>query len=139
MSDTKQLLERAAATVPSARFDADDVRDRTDRRRRSARIRAGVVAIAMTVVAGVAAVSIVGARSSSSISGGDALGSGLPAASRAPLVAIGGEYYMRHVLLVAPCDGACGENDLGLDATYWWSPSDDSGRIDVAAKDGYGI
>jgi hypothetical protein len=57
----------------------------------------------------------------------------------APLVADAGESYVRHVLLVAPCGDGCTENDVALDVTYRWSPSDDSGRIDVASHVAYGI
>jgi hypothetical protein len=69
----------------------------------------------------------------------------LPPATTAVPVAGPGRYHYRAVLLVSDgCtwldQGTCGSEDRAmLDATYWWSPDDSSGRIDVTQAVAYGI
>jgi len=140
MPDTKQLLERTARRAPNPRYEPETIRDRAGRRRRTERARATALALALTVVVGVAAFAVLADGPAASVASGDAIGSGsLPAASIPPIVAADGEYYVHHVLLVAPCGDACTDNDVALDATYRWSPSDDSGRIDVESRIAFGI
>ena len=140
MADTKRLLERAASSAPGVHYDLDDIRDRSTRRRRDGRRRASAVALILTVLVGAAVFSVARRPAGTGItSGPTGRGGSLPAATTAPLVAGDGEYYYRAVLLVAVCEEACGEDDVALDATTWWSPSDDSGRVAVDAAAAYGI
>lgn len=141
MTDTKQLLERAGRIPSAPAFDLETLRQRRDRRARSERIRAGAVGLGLVaaVVVGVIATLAPHERGRSDAV---ALGDALPAAREEPLVAGPGEYYHRAILIGQRCVGAsevCVGNDVGLDATYWWSPADDSGRIAVDDAHAYGI
>lgn len=136
MPDTKHLLERAGRSAPDVSFGLDDVRRRGERRHRDQRIRAGVVGLTLAVVA--AALGFIAFRPAAdretTLGAGPTFDAVLPPATTAALVAGPGESYYRAVLLVSKAgDGA------RLDATYWWSPDDDSGRIDVTQAVAYGI
>jgi len=136
MSETKQLLDRAGRSAPSAGFEIDDLRERQRRRDRRQRVGAGTVALALTLLAAVSALSIARGPGSSSTTAADGDAEALPAASVAPLVAGDGEWYYRAILLSLDAGSS---SPSSLDATYWWSPSDDSGRIAVTATENYGI
>ena len=140
MADTKQLLERAGRAGPAPAFDLETVRRRRDRHARSERVRAAAVGLAL-VAAVVSVVAVLSPRERSH-SDAVALGDALPAATEAPLVAGPGEHYYRAILIAQNCVGdtdKCGGNDVRLDATFWWSPNDDSGRIAVDDARAYGI
>jgi hypothetical protein len=142
MTDTKQLLDRAARSAAAPAFDLDDLVRRKGHRARAERIRAGAAGLILALIAiavGFTALRPEGAPNAAA-DGAVVLDESLPPATRSPLVAGRGEYYYRAVLLVddgchlpVPQDGTC------LDATYWWSPSDDSGRVAVDQARGYGI
>jgi hypothetical protein len=137
MSETKQLLERASRSAPDVAFGLEDVRRRGERRHRDQRIRAGAVGLTLAVVA--AALGFIAfhpaADRQTTLGEGPTIDAVLPPATTAALVAGPGESYYRSVLLVSNFH----EDDTRLDATYWWSPGDDSGRIDVTQADAYGI
>jgi hypothetical protein len=145
MTETKSLLERASRSVPDAPFGLDDVRHRGARRHRVQRIRAGVVGLTLAVVATFVAFAALQGADPRSVNGPYAsTGASLPPATRLPLVAEPGQHYYRAVLLARlPCAGQviaeCSEPGTRLDATYWWSPADDSGRIAVDEAMAYGI
>lgn len=147
MTDTKHLLERASRSAPDVPFGMDDLRHRAYRQDRSRRLRAGVVGLTLAVIATVLGfVAFRPADSPSTRPGaGPESDAVLPPAPTAALVAGPGEYHYRAVLLVSdPCtwlvEGTCGPEDRTLlDATYWWSPDDGSGRIDVTQAVAYGI
>jgi hypothetical protein len=145
MTDTKHLLERASRSAPPVPFDLDDVRRRGERRDRTQRVRAGVVGVTLAVIATIVAFAALQGTAPRSVESPYASsGATLPPATRLPLVAAPGQQYYRAVLLArAPCAGQvvaeCAEAGTRLDATYWWSPDDDSGRIAVDEAKAYGI
>jgi len=144
MPETKDLLERASRFAPDVPFGLDDVRRRGERRHRAQRIRAGVVGLTLAVVAATLAFSALQGGAGSVDSPYASTGATLPPATRSPLVAEPGQLYYGAVLFVrAGCPGElveeCSEGDVRLDATYWWSPEDDSGRIAVDDAQAYGI
>jgi hypothetical protein len=140
------MLRHAERSAPPPSFDLPALDRR--RRRRDVRRRLGTVAvgIGLTVVIAASAITLIrddraaisGATGSTSPEE-EAL---LPPATDVPLVAAEGQYYYRAVLLAYHCTDSgtvCGGNDVSLDATFWWSPSDDSGRIAVDAREMYGL
>lgn len=138
MTDTKRLLERAGHRAPAPGFDLETLRRRRDRRAGSERIRAAIVGLAL--VSAVVAIVAVLPRTERGRSDEVALGAALRPATDEPLVAGPGEYYHRAVLLGQHCvDTPDPCEDVRLDATYWWSPADDSGRIAVDDAYAYGI
>ena len=145
MSDTKQLLERASRSAPDARFGLDEFRRLRERRDRVRRIRAGAVGLTLAVVAAtVAFTALQGGKARDDDSSYASTGATLPPATRSPLVAAPGELYYRTVLFVrAGCQAElvkeCSEGGVRLDATSWWSPVDDSGRIAVDDAQAFGI
>jgi hypothetical protein len=145
MPDTKHLLERASRSAPDAPFGLDELRRRGDRHERGQRIRAGAVGLTLAVVAAtVAFTALRGGEARDVDSPYASTGATLPPATRSPLVAAPGQLYYGAVLLVrAGCAGElvdeCSEGGVRLDATYWWSPEDDSGRIAVDDAQDYGI
>lgn len=145
MSDTKHLLERASRSAPDAPFGLEELRRRGDRHERGQRIRAGVLGLTLAVVAStVALTALRGGEARDVDSPYASMGATLPMATRSPLVAAPGQLYYGAVLFVrAGCEGElvdeCSEGGVRLDATYWWSPEDDSGRIAVDDARGYGI
>jgi hypothetical protein len=144
MPETKDLLERASRSAPDVRFGLDDVRRRGERRHRGQRIRAAVVGLTLAVVAATVASAALQGGARSVDSPYASTGATLPSATRSPLVAAPGQLYYGAVLFVrAGCPGElvedCFEAEVRLDATYWWSPEDDSGRIAVDDAQAYGI
>lgn len=145
MTDTKHLLERASRSAPPVPFDLDDVRRRGERRDRTQRVRAGVVGVTLAVIASIVAfAALQGADPRSVESPYASTGTTLPPATRLPLVAAPGQRYYRAVLFVregcpAETVEGCSGAAVRLDATYWWSPDDDSGRIAVDDEQAYGI
>ena len=145
MSDTKLLLERASCSAPDVPFGLDEFRRLRERRDRFRRIRAGVVGLTLAVVATtVAFTALQGGEASDTDGQYASTGATLPPATRSPLVAAPGELYYRAVLFVrAGCQGElveeCSDGGSRLDATTWWSPDDDSGRIVVDDAQAYGI
>lgn len=144
MSDTKLLLERAGRSAPDVAFGLDEFRRLRERRDRVRRIRAGAVGLTLAVVAATVAFTALGGGEARNPDGEYAsTGATLPPATRSPLVASPGELYYRAVLLVRDgCPeelGTCSGADVRLDATFWWSPDDDSGRIAVDDAQAYGI
>jgi hypothetical protein len=145
MSDTKDLLERASRTAPHVPFGPDDFRRLRERRDRVRRTRAGAVGLTLAVVAaGVAFTTLQGGEARDVDGQYASTGAALPPATRSPLVAAPGQLYYGAVLLVrAGCAGElveeCSEAGVRLDATYWWAPEDDSGRIAVDDALAYGI
>jgi hypothetical protein len=145
MADTKHLLERASRSAPDVPFGLDEVRRRRERQDRDRRIRAGVVGLTLAVVAATVAFTALWGGDARNVSTPYAsTGATLPRANRPPLVAAPGQLYYRAVLFVRDgCAGelaeACSEGGVRLDATYWWSPDDDSGRIAVDDAQAYGI
>jgi hypothetical protein len=130
----KGTLERVAATAPSPRFDMATVRARRATRRRNARVRSGIVGLAVAIVGLGAAYSTLGSADDASIVGGGGAGDVLPPAVVSPQVAADGELYYRAVLLMHRSG-----DTSALDATTWWSPTNDSGRIEVDTATNYGI
>jgi hypothetical protein len=145
MSDTKDLLERASLSAPDVPFGLDEVRRLRERRDRVRRIRAGAVGLTLAVVAAtVAFTALQGGEARNPDSAYASTGATLPPATRSPLVAAPGQLYYRAVLLArVGCPGEfvheCSQGEVRLDATYWWSPDDDSGRIAVDDAQAYGI
>jgi hypothetical protein len=148
MHDTRELLERAALSAPANRMVLDDLAVRRGRRRSRDRVVAIGTALALTVGAvGFAILSLRSADTSRVGSTGptgqsERLPDNLPPPERPPLVASTGEYYVHRVHLYEFCpqrDDATGCGGAELLATWWWSPTDDSGRIDVEIAKAYGI
>jgi hypothetical protein len=145
MTETKHLLERASRSAPDVAFGADEFRRLRERQDRLRRIRAGVVGLTLAVVATtVAFTALQGGEASDTDGQYASTGATLPPATRSPLVAAPGELYYRAVLFVrAGCPAESMEGCQGaavrLDATSWWSPDDDSGRIAVDDAQDYGI
>jgi hypothetical protein len=145
MSDTKDLLERAGRAAPHVPFGLDEFRRLRERRDRVRRIRAGAVGLTLAVVAAsVAFTTLQGGEARDVDSPYASTGATLPPATRSPLVAARGQLYYGAVLFVrAGCAGElvdeCSEGGVRLDATYWWAPEDDSGRIAVDDARAYGI
>jgi hypothetical protein len=164
MPSTKDLLEHAGRSAPAAGFELDDLGGRRSRRRR--RDRGVAIAVGLVLTTATAALLTTALRpqggavvGSSGPTGGqppalsapsgptgadgqDHAFDALPPATQAPLVAADGQFHYRAVLISYHCvDGGdvCGGNDVDLDASYWWSPADDSGRIEVDARESYGI
>jgi hypothetical protein len=141
MRESRELLERAARSAPAPRLELDDLAVRRRRRRTRDRIVAVATALVLTLgAAGFAYVSLRSANTSELGSTGptgqtEVPSDGLPRAERPPFVARPGQYHYRAVLFVAGGE----DQSMQLDATYWWSPGDDSGRIVADAADGYGI
>ena len=142
MADLHDVLERARGTAPDPRFALEDLRRRRARRDRVRRGQALIVGLAVAA-AGIA-VGVTALREPApGPAAGDVAGA-LPAAWVDPPIARSGDYYYRAVLLAAegcigaPEDATCGSTGNRLDATFWWGP-DDSGRIEVDARYGYGI
>jgi hypothetical protein len=137
MSDTKLLLERASRSAPDVPFGLDQVRRRGERRHRGQRIWAGAVGLTLAVIA--ATLGFIAFRpvddASTRPASGPEFDAALPSATTAPLVAGPGESYYRAVLLVSNYS----EPGTRLDATFWWSPADNSGRIDLTQAVAYGI
>lgn len=133
-SGTKGLLERVAASAPSPGLDMATVRSRRATRRRNARVRSGIVGLAVAILGLGAAYSTLGSASDASIVGRGAAGDVLPPAAVPPQVAADGELYYRAVLFTHRSG-----DTSALDATIWWSPTDDSGRIEVDTATNYGI
>ncbi len=148
MTETHDLLERAARSAPRTDYDLEAVRERGERKRRGERIRAGVLGVTLAILGATfafAALDRDGPRDPAVGGTGPAGTTGitLPPPAEPPLVAEIGQYYYSAVLYRSWCpdDGGdiCGGNDVTLDATTWWSPGDDSGRIEVDARENYGI
>jgi len=145
MTDTKLLLERAGRSAPDVAFGLEEFRRLRERRDRVRRIRAGAVGLTLAVVAATVAFTALQGGDASDTDGQYAsTGATLPPATRSPFVAAPGELYYRAVLFVrAGCPEdlveECYGNEVRLDATYWWSPNDDSGRIAVDDAQAYGI
>jgi hypothetical protein len=133
MSDTKHLLERAGRSAPDVPFGLDEFHRLRERRDRVRRIRAGAVGLTLAVVAvTVAFTALQGGAPRDTDSPYASTGATLPPATRSPLVAAPGQQYYGAVLLAS-------EGHVRLDATYWWSPEDDSGRTVVDDAQAYGI
>ena len=130
----KGSLERVAASAPSPTFDIATVRSRRATRRRNARVRSGIVGLAVALVGLGAAYSTFGRAGDASIASSGGAGDVLPPAVVPPQVAADGELYFRAVLFTHRSG-----DTSALDATTWWSPSDDSGRIEVDTATNYGI
>jgi hypothetical protein len=140
MPDTKQLLERTARRAPSPGYHPETIRDRAERRRRSQRMRTSALALALSVLVGVGAFAVVRTPVGTDVATGvTGDGESLPPATVAPVEAGEGEYYYEAILMAAACGDHCTTDDVALDATTWWSPSDESGRIAVDAAQAYGI
>jgi hypothetical protein len=145
MSDTKQLLEQASRSAPDVAFGLDEFRRLRERRDRLRRIRAGVVGLTLAVAAATVAITALQGGEAKDTDGQYAsTGAMLPPATRSPLVAATGELYYQAVLFVrAGCLGdlvdECSGSEVRLDATSWWSPDHDSGRIAVDDAHAYGI
>ena len=148
MHDTRELLERAALSAPANRMVLDDLAVR--RRRRRSRDRVVAIGTALALTLGAAGFAILSlrpadtARIGSTGPTGQSEGQpdGLPRPERPPLVAPTGEYYVHRVHLYEFCpqrDDATGCGGAELLATWWWSPTDDSGRIEVETAKAYGI
>lgn len=137
MRNAKDLLERAERQAPAPTFTFDDLeRARTRHERRK---RIGTVAFALVL----AAVAFGSAFLALRQPGGSVVGSSgpaavLPPATEAPLVAAPGQYYYRAVLLLQEFDAGA-QGTIRLDASFWWSSSDESGRIEVDDRANYGI
>jgi hypothetical protein len=139
MHDAHDLLERARRRAPAPTFSLEDVRSWRDRRVRGKRLRATAVGLLLAISV-FAVVATAFPRQGDRYAG--LSGETLPPAAEAPLVAQHGEYYYRAILIAQHCvdhPEVCGGNDVQLDATYWWSPADDSGRIAVDGAKEYGI
>ena len=145
MSDTKLLLERASRSAPDVRLGPEEFHRFRERRDRVRRIRAGAVGLTLAVVAAtVAFTALQGGEARDVDSQYASTGATLPPATRPPSVAAPGQLYYRAVLFVrAGCLGElvdeCSDGGVRLDATSWWSPEDDSGRIAVDEAQAYGI
>jgi hypothetical protein len=151
MRDTRALLERAALSAPEARLDIDDLASRRRRLRTRDRVLAIGTALVLTLgAAGFAYLSLRSAETSRLGSTGptgptapeEVPADGLPRAERAPLIASPDGYYVHRVHMYRFCperDDATGCDASELLATWWWSPADDSGRIDVEIANAYGI
>ncbi len=138
MTDTRNLLDRAARTAPPARFELDDLRLRRDRRKRGDRVRSGAVGLSLAVILGLGAATV---RGGGDVNTAMSRSPRLPAASEEPLVAADGQYYVHRVHLYGTCANrppgqGCWDGELR--ATWWWAP-DDSGRIQVEVARAYGI
>lgn len=142
--DVKDILRRAEHRVPTVPFDLSDLERRRHARRRNERIRAGALGLALAVIASAGV--FVALRPHAPDSPGQKVGpaasgpaEALPAATEVPLVAGPGQYYYSHIHYIG---GYAPGNDRGmsvnLDAEFWWR-DDGSGRIAVAASQGYGI
>ena len=142
MASTKDLLERAERSAPIPTFAFDDLdraRVRHDRRKR---IGTAVFALALAAIAFGSAVVALREPDGSTV-GSSGPTATLPPATGAPLVADPTQYYYRAVLFAyegcfSSGEGECGSTGTRLDATFWWR-DDDSGRIAVDQKEGYGI
>src|SRR5688500_18300550 len=145
MSDTKLLLARASRSAPDVPFGPEEFRRFQERRDRVRRIRAGAVGLTLAAVAATVAFTALQGGEAKDVDGQYAsTGATLPPATRPPSVAAPGQLYYRAVLFVrAGCQGEpvqeCSEGGVRLDATSWWSPEDDSGRIAVDDAQAYGI
>jgi hypothetical protein len=142
MANTKGLLERAGRLAPPATFTLLDVEMTRGRREALRRVTTVLVALSLTALAFVSVASAL-LRSDDGIVRPAGSNDALPSATEPPLVAGPGQFYSRAVLFVLDgCAGAAAECDPGgsrLDATFVWSPHDDSGRIVVDEAHGYGI
>ena len=85
MSETRQLLERARLRAPRADYELEDLREHRARTQRSERVRAGALALTITVVVGTLAFSILREREPANIAATG--GHGLPPATTALPVA----------------------------------------------------
>jgi hypothetical protein len=146
MSDLHDLLEGARRRAPEPAFSLENLRRRRSRRDRARRAEALVVGLAVATV-GFGVTFAMLREPGSEIADGThqtVAEETLPPATAPALVAGTGEFYYRAVLLAsegcldAPAGGICGATGNHLDATFWWA-RDDSGRIQVDARDGYGI
>jgi hypothetical protein len=141
--DPRELLERARSGAPVPQITLVDLHRRRERRQRIRRVEAGVLGLALAVVAaGTAFVGLRQHRVPGPAEGGRQRSVNLPPATTPMPVAQPGEYYYRQVYLIGGCPAGqehyCGGNDVELAATFWWAP-DGSGRIETDRVHNYGI
>jgi hypothetical protein len=141
--DPRELLERARRQAPVPQITLVDLHRRREQRQRIRRVEAGVLGLALAVVAaGTAFVGLREHRVPGTAEGERQPSVNLPPATTPMPVAQPGEYYYRQVHLVGGCPAGqqhyCGSNDVELAATFWWAP-DGSGRIQVGRAHNYGI
>lgn len=142
--DVKDILQRAERNAPAAHFDLPHLERRRRVARRNERIRAGALGLTLATIASVGGFMVLRPQTGPGngprvgpLAGGSA--ESLPPATHAPLVAGPGQYFYSHVHFFGGCAPGtdCGTT-YELDAEFWWR-DDGSGRIAVAAKEGYGI
>jgi hypothetical protein len=151
--DLRSVLERARRAAPAPGFGIGDLERRRARRDRGRRTSAIVVGLAVAV-AGIGGAFAVLREPGERVAGGAdgeatptlPASTALPPATEQLLVTGPGQYHYRAILYVAggaepgvEDEPSGAEPATQLDATYWWSPGDDSGRIVADAADGYGI
>ena len=148
MTDTRELLERAGRSAPPAITTSTRFSREGSRKDRGERIRAGALGVMLAILgATFAFVALDGdgpGDPGAGVTGStEPTGIALPPSTEQPLVAGDGQYLYRAVLYRTGCPDVgvevCGGNDVTLDATTWWSPGDDSGRVEVDARENYGI
>jgi hypothetical protein len=140
--DPRELLERARRQAPVPQITLVDLHRRRERQQRIRRVEAGVLGVALAVVAaGTAFVGLREHRVPGPAEGGQPSVNLPPATTPLP-VAQPGQYYYRQIHLIGGCpegqEHYCGGNDVELAATFWWAP-DGSGRIETDRVHNYGI
>jgi hypothetical protein len=140
--DSRELLERARRQAPVPQITLVDLHRRRERHQRIRRVEAGVLGLALAVVAaGTAIVGLREHRVPGPAEGGQPSVNLPPATTPLP-VAEPGQYYYTQVHLIGDCPAGqehyCGGNEVELAATFWWAP-DGSGRIQTDRVHNYGI
>jgi hypothetical protein len=140
--DPRELLERARRQAPVPQITLVDLHRRREQRQRIRRVEAGVLGLALAVVAaGTAFAGFREHRVPGPAEGGQPSVNLPPATTPLP-AAQPGQYYYTQVHLVGGCPAGqehyCVGNDVELAATFWWAP-DGSGRIQTDRVHNYGI
>lgn len=146
MTETGYRLREMEPAMKEPSFTLADLEVRKARHQTRSRMLAIAVGLILTVAVTGGLFLVVSSQRTSHVATGDPTDptepSTLPHATRDPLVAADDEYYVSSVLLggcSADESTTCPRDASRLDATFWWSPGDDSGRIAVDDAQGYGI
>ena len=143
MTETGYRFSEMEHAMKEPSFTLADLDARKARRVARSRVTAMTVGLILTVAVAGGLFLVLTSDQPSDIAGGARIGaSTLPVATQQPLVATDGRYYIRSVLLggcAADETTACPQDAYRLDATYWWSPGDDSGRIALDDRQNVGI